>query len=74
MKNQTNISTMEITTVIGCKIRCAYCPQSKLMKKYAEKSNIYKMTFDTFKSCLDKIPFNVQIDFSGMGEPWMNPE
>jgi hypothetical protein len=44
------------------------------MKKYAEKSNIYKMTFDTFKSCLDKIPFNVQIDFSGMGEPWMNPE
>jgi len=74
MKNQTNISTMEVTTVIGCKIRCTYCPQSKLMKNYAKRSNIYKMTFDTFKNWLDKIPLNVQIDFSGMAEPWMNPE
>jgi biotin synthase-like enzyme len=67
MKNQTNISTMEITTVIGCKIRCAYCPQSKLMKKYAEKSNIYKMTFDTFKSCLDKIRSMFKLIFREWG-------
>jgi hypothetical protein len=32
------------------------------------------MTFDTFKRCLDKIPLNVHIDFSGMAEPWLNPE
>jgi Iron-sulfur cluster-binding domain len=65
---------MEITSVIGCKIRCTYCPQSMLVKNYARRSNIYKMTFDTFKSCLDKIPRDVQIDFSGMAEPWLNPE
>ena len=65
---------MEITSVIGCKIRCTYCPQDKLMRAYAKRSNIYKMTFDTFKRCLDKIPLNVHIDFSGMAEPWLNPE
>jgi hypothetical protein len=32
------------------------------------------MSFDTFKSCLDKIPLNVHIHFSGMAEPWLNPE
>lgn len=65
---------MEITTVIGCKIRCTYCPQNNLTRAYAKRSNIYKMTFDTFKRCLDKIPLNVHIDFSGMAEPWLNPE
>lgn len=74
MKDQNDTSTMEITTVIGCKIRCAYCPQNKLMRTYSKRSNIYKMTFDTFKSCLDKIPLNVHIHFSGMAEPWLNPE
>jgi len=74
MKDQNNISTMEITSVIGCKIRCTYCPQEKLMRTYAKRSNIYKMTLDTFKSCLDKIPLNVHIHFSGMAEPWLNPE
>ena len=44
------------------------------MKSYAKRSNIFKMTFDTFKRCVDKIPPNVQIDFSGMAEPWLNPE
>jgi hypothetical protein len=32
------------------------------------------MTFDTFKQCLDKIPLHIHIHFSGMSEPWLNPE
>lgn len=68
------MAEMEITTVIGCKNRCTYCPQDKLVKAYAKRNNIYKMTFDTFKQCLDKIPLNVHIHFSGMSEPWLNPE
>jgi len=32
------------------------------------------MRFDTFKKCLDKIPSYIRIDFSGMAEPWINPE
>ena len=65
---------MEITAVIGCKIRCTYCPQDKLTRSYAKRSNIYKMTLDTFKICLDKIPASVHIHFSGMAEPWLNSE
>ena len=74
IQDQTNISTMEITPVIGCKIRCTFCPQNKLIRAYAQNSNISKMTFDTFKKCLDKIPPVVHIHFSGMAEPWLNPE
>ncbi|MFH1641724.1 MAG: SPASM domain-containing protein [Nanoarchaeota archaeon] len=32
------------------------------------------MSFDTFKTCIDKIPPRVNIGFSGMCEPWLNPE
>jgi len=74
MQNQNNIPTMKITSVLGCTIRCTFCPQDKLMRSYTKRNNIYEMTFDTIKNCLDKIPLNVHIHFSGMAEPWLNPE
>ena len=68
------MAEMEIATVIGCKNRCTYCPQDKLIKAYAKRSKNYKMTLDTFKQCLDKIPPHIHIHFSGMAEKWLNPE
>ena len=73
---------MEITTVIGCRVQCTFCPQTLLMDKYEEKNITDKITwgkpvimsFDTFKTCLDKLPKNVETDFSGYAEPWLNPE
>lgn len=32
------------------------------------------MSLDTFKTCIDKLPKGTRIDFSGMAEPWLNPE
>jgi hypothetical protein len=32
------------------------------------------MSFDIFKQCIDKVPASVNIHFSGMCEPWLNPE
>ena len=32
------------------------------------------MSFDTFKKCIDKVPSDVVIQFSGMSEPWLNPD
>ena len=32
------------------------------------------MTFDTFKTCIDKLSKDVEIHFSGFAEPWLNPE
>jgi radical SAM protein with 4Fe4S-binding SPASM domain len=66
------MATMEITTVIGCRMSCSYCPQKTLVNKYVELSNHFAMTLDGFKKCIDKIPNNVNIVFAGMSEPWLN--
>ncbi len=66
------MASMEITTVIGCKNICEYCPQDVLIKSYSGLSNVKKMELDTFKKCIDKIPKEVRIHFSGMAEPWLN--
>ncbi len=66
--------TIEITTKIGCSLFCEFCPQKKLINEYKKKSDEFTMTFDTFKTCIDKIPKNIVIDFSGMCEPWLNKE
>jgi hypothetical protein len=65
--------TMEITTVVGCKIPCKHCPQSTLIENYANVSRPSLMGIDTFIKCIDKLPNYVQIHFSGMSEPWQNP-
>ncbi len=65
---------LEITTMIGCKVRCVYCPQDKFVQDYLKSTNPIQMSFDTFKKYLDKIPKGTGIHFSGMGEPWLNPD
>ena len=73
---------MEITTVIGCRVQCTFCPQPLLIKRYQEDNQIDEITwgnpalmsFETFKVSIDKIPKHVPILFSGFAEPWLNPE
>lgn len=65
---------MEITTIVGCKISCEYCPQKKFVESYKRRSNTFTMTLKTFKNCIDKIPATEEIRFSGMSEPWLNKE
>lgn len=65
-------SNLEITTVIGCKNMCPYCPQEKLLNAY--KDNIRIMSFETFKKCVDKVPIDSEIHFTGMAEPFLNPD
>ena len=60
---------IEITTQIGC-LNCDYCPQDKLLAAY--KSDVKRMTFDTFLKCLVKIPPSVRIHFSGFSEPFLS--
>jgi len=65
-------SNLEITTVIGCKNMCSYCPQEKLLNAY--KDNVRIMSFETFKKCIDKVPTDSEIHFTGMAEPFLNPD
>lgn len=64
---------MQITTRIGCRNACSYCPQDVLITAYQERSNDFQLSFETFKECLNRIPQQVDIWFAGMCEPWLNP-
>jgi sulfatase maturation enzyme AslB (radical SAM superfamily) len=66
------ITSLEITTRIGCTNNCSYCPQELLVREYRKHSNTTLMTFDTFKACVDKIDNDVEIHFTGMCEPFLN--
>jgi radical SAM protein with 4Fe4S-binding SPASM domain len=63
---------MELTTMIGCPLMCTFCPQDNLRDNYG-KDTKYMQPIDLMK-VLTKLPKNTRIDFSGMSEPWANPE
>lgn len=66
---------MEITTRIGCRVACEACPQELFVKEYTRgkrKSMGNEMSFDVFRRCIDKLPRNCVIVFSGMSEPFLN--
>lgn len=70
-----NTPTLEITTRIGCKVNCRYCPQKNLISNYSKETrdNI-QMSMETFIECIDKIPAKCNILFCGMAEPLLNPD
>jgi hypothetical protein len=64
---------MEITTRVGCPIVCRACPQELFVGKYRERSDERMMSFETYRVCVDKVPQDVEIVFTGFGEPFTNP-
>jgi len=66
--------SLEITTNIGCSINCKYCPQEVLIREYTKRSNILTLAFEDFITCINKLPKDVRIDFSGLSEPFLNKE
>ena len=66
--------TIDITTNVGCSVRCAFCPQDKLLPAYRDRGGTWQMTFAAFREMLRKIPPDTALDFSGMAEPWLNPD
>jgi len=66
-----------ITTVIGCKNLCAYCPQGELLKAYLRADPEAKhrlMTMAMFRTIERKLPKKNIIFFCGMSEPFQNPK
>jgi len=69
-----SVRWIEITTVISCQNFCSYCPQQMLIGEYArdgKKGDL--MSMETFEQCLDKIPKDYEVHFSGYAEPFQNP-
>jgi hypothetical protein len=69
-------AVMEISTVIGCSNACVFCPQETIIRAYKRlaSDNHKVMKLETFSLCLQKIPREVHIHFSGFSEPWLNKE
>jgi len=64
--------TLEITTKLGCSLACRFCPQDRLVKAYP-LGDSRELSLDEFKLVVAKLPAQVRVDFSGMAEPWLNP-
>ena len=62
---------LEITTMIGCKVACVYCPQDKISHRYFGADRM--MEFDDFKIYLEKVPRHVVVHFTGFAESFLNP-
>lgn len=69
---------LEITTMIGCPLMCTFCPQKELKVAYGTSTHSGKeskyLAFEDFETILRKLPSHVEIGFSGMSEPWANPQ
>jgi len=65
---------LEITTIVGCKVACRYCPQEKFVNAYKKISDIYRFDLDNFKTVLATVPEEVDIYFCGMSEPFLHPQ
>lgn len=65
--------TLEITTHLGCAMACRFCPQDRLVKSYP-KGDARSLTPEAFRMILGRVPRHVRLDFSGMAEPWLNPD
>ena len=64
--------SLEFTLMVGCPLKCTFCPQDTLRGLYGKNTKYFSR--QDFKTILAKIPKHVRIDFSGMAEPWANPD
>ena len=64
-------NSLEITTTLGCPVRCSYCPQDHLL---ASRGNLKRsMTLDNFKLYLSHITTSTVLHWTGYSEPALSP-
>lgn len=62
---------LEVSTAIGCPLGCDYCPQAVVARAYQGPRYL---TPEVWGQCLAKLPTDVKVVFSGLAEPWSNPD
>lgn len=67
---------LEVSTIMGCTVNCRFCPQDVMLKSYYGKDRKRQrvMTVENFRVILRHTPSDCIIDFSGMTEPFNNPD
>lgn len=64
---------LEITTRIGCRLACTFCPQKTLNIAYEDKKHVL-MSLSDFEKIIETVPTSIDIHFSGFAEPFLNKE
>ena len=64
--------TVEITSILGCSVDCAYCPQDQLRKEGKGRKKI--ISCDDFEKAIDNIDIKTQIGWTGYSEPCLHPD
>lgn len=70
-KATLKVRHLEITTMVGCRVACVYCPQDKISHRYFGTDRMMK--YDDFKIYIEKVPKRVVMHFTGFAEPFLNP-
>lgn len=75
-ENDNKLDSIELTLAMGCPLNCHYCPQELLLNRYFENDQhrCHMMSFDTFKTILTRVKKGGSVCFSGMCEPFLNPQ
>jgi organic radical activating enzyme len=69
------MAKLEVSTVVGCRVACTYCPQKMHVSAYkSRKAGEHILSAAVFEKCCSKLPPNSEIIFSGFSEPFLNPE
>ena len=76
MYYEDKLESLEVTLGVGCKLNCRFCPQSVIINEYNKKScsKIRFLKFEDFKKAISRVAKGMLITFSGMCEPFLNPE
>lgn len=75
-ENNHNILKLEVTAKIGCSVQCRYCPQQELYKAYFKenKKRCDEISLKKYEKCLNNMPSNTVISFSGFVEPFLHQD
>jgi len=70
--------SLVVTTTIGCKVACSYCPQGKFTRAQRAKQesggeSVRRMLPERFRAYLASVPNSVKVSFAGYAEPFLNP-
>ncbi len=67
---------LEISTAMGCRLNCAYCPQELLLSTYyrEDKKRARFLTMEGFYKALESVEEGGFVSFCGMVEPFHNPQ
>lgn len=61
------VTEIELTTNMGCRNMCVYCPQDKILEAYQSKER--EMTLENLKRYMSTVPKPTEVQVAGFSEP-----